>query len=90
MEKELVAAGYWLGLICTVVALIFRISSAFDVNALTYLPLRATHWLLTFLARCRAIFPVVDCELVPDCKILAQSWLRGRDYMPAGRPDAEI
>jgi hypothetical protein len=34
MEKQLAAVGYWLGLICTVVALIFRILSAFNVNAL--------------------------------------------------------
>ena len=34
MEKQLAEAGYWLGLICAVVALIFRILSAFNVNAL--------------------------------------------------------
>ena len=34
MEKQLAAAGYWLGLICTVVALIFRILNAFNVDAL--------------------------------------------------------
>jgi hypothetical protein len=32
MEKHLSALGYWLGLICTVLALIFRISVAFNVS----------------------------------------------------------
>jgi hypothetical protein len=34
MEKQLSVVGYWLGLICTVVALIFRILSAFNVTPL--------------------------------------------------------
>ena len=34
MEKQLSAVGYWLGLICTVVALIFRILSAFNLTPL--------------------------------------------------------
>jgi len=32
MEKQLSAAGYWLGLICTALALIFRILTALHVN----------------------------------------------------------
>ena len=34
MEKQLSAVGYWLGLTCTVVALIFRILSAFNLTPL--------------------------------------------------------
>jgi hypothetical protein len=47
MEKQLSALGYWLGLICTVLALIFRTLLALDVvpphmgapggNAISYL-----------------------------------------------------
>jgi hypothetical protein len=32
MEKQLSTIGYWLGLICTVLALIFRIFLAFEIN----------------------------------------------------------
>lgn len=32
MEKQLSAIGYWLGLICTALALIFRTFIALDVN----------------------------------------------------------
>jgi len=32
MEKQLSTIGYWLGLICTVLALIFRIFVAFGIN----------------------------------------------------------
>jgi hypothetical protein len=31
MEKQLFTLGYWLGLICTVLALIFRLVSFFNV-----------------------------------------------------------
>ena len=31
MEKNLSVLGYWLGLICTVLALIFRISGALNI-----------------------------------------------------------
>ena len=34
MEKYLSAAGYWLGLICTVLAIISRVLLAFDSNPL--------------------------------------------------------
>jgi hypothetical protein len=34
MEKQLASVGYWLGLICTVVAFIFRILSAFNLTPL--------------------------------------------------------
>ncbi len=34
MEKQLSALGYWLGLICTVLALIFRLVTVFNVTAL--------------------------------------------------------
>lgn len=34
MEKYLSAAGYWLGLICTVLAIISRVLIAFDSNPL--------------------------------------------------------
>jgi hypothetical protein len=47
MEKQLSALGYWLGLICTVLALISRVCVAFNIglprigatggNALSYL-----------------------------------------------------
>ena len=32
MEKQLATMGYWLGLICTVLALIFQIFVAFGIN----------------------------------------------------------
>jgi len=32
MEKQLSLLGYWLGLICTVLAVIFRLLSAFGMN----------------------------------------------------------
>ena len=71
MEKQLSVVGYWLGSICTVVALIFRILSAFN---LTPLHISASEGnaigYLSFLTRSRAVFLVVDCELVPDCEIL--------------------
>lgn len=31
MEKQLSVVGYWLGLICTVLALIFRMLAAFNI-----------------------------------------------------------
>jgi hypothetical protein len=34
MEKQFSVVGYWLGLTCTVVALIFRILSAFNLTPL--------------------------------------------------------
>ena len=34
MEKQLSALGYWLGLICTVLALIFRVLAAFNIFVL--------------------------------------------------------
>ena len=32
MEKQLFIAGYWLGLICTVLALIFRMLAALNIT----------------------------------------------------------
>jgi drug/metabolite transporter (DMT)-like permease len=32
MEKQLSALGYWLGLICTVLALIFRMFTALNIS----------------------------------------------------------
>ena len=32
MEKQLSTIGYWLGLICTVLALIFRFTTAFNLH----------------------------------------------------------
>jgi hypothetical protein len=32
MEKQLSAVGYWLGLSCTVLALIFRMLTVFNIN----------------------------------------------------------
>jgi hypothetical protein len=32
MEKQLSVVGYWLGLICTVLALIFRMITVFNIN----------------------------------------------------------
>jgi len=34
MEKQLSALGYWLGLICTVLALIFRMLASFNIHLL--------------------------------------------------------
>jgi hypothetical protein len=34
MEKQLSSVGYWLGLICTVLALIFRIFAALNISLL--------------------------------------------------------
>jgi hypothetical protein len=32
MEKQLSAVGYWLGLICTVLALLFRMLTVFNIT----------------------------------------------------------
>jgi hypothetical protein len=34
MEKQLSVVGYWLGLLCAAVALLFRILNAFSINPL--------------------------------------------------------
>ena len=71
MEKQLSLVGYWLGLICTVLALIFRVTTALKIYpprvgvpggiAISY---------YEFPSRCRAVLLAYDCELVPDCKVL--------------------
>jgi hypothetical protein len=33
MEKQLCTVGYWLGLICTVLALVLRLLSVFNISA---------------------------------------------------------
>ncbi len=66
MEKQLSALGYWLGLICTVLALIFRIFTAVNMipphmgvpggNALSYLSFfhgAALFFLLAIASWCR-------------------------------------
>ena len=70
MEKQLSTIGYWLGLICTVLALIFRIFLAFGINLFACC-WRHCHFLLGFLSRCRAVFLTDDRELVPDGKAKA-------------------
>jgi hypothetical protein len=66
MEKQLSAIGYWLGLICTVLALIFRMLDAINIfpfhmgapggNAISYqsfLHGAALFFLLTIATWCR-------------------------------------
>jgi hypothetical protein len=66
MEKQLSAIGYWLGLICTVLALIFRMFSALNIlpfrmgpsggNAISYLSFlhgAALFFLLVIASWCR-------------------------------------
>jgi drug/metabolite transporter (DMT)-like permease len=66
MEKQLSALGYWLGLICTVLALIFRMFAVFNVtlprmgppggNAISYLSFfhgAALFFLLAIASWCR-------------------------------------
>jgi len=66
MEKQLSAIGYWLGLICTVLALIFRMIAALGVtpphiaapggNAISYLSFfhgAALFFLLAIASWCR-------------------------------------
>jgi hypothetical protein len=66
MEKQLSLAGYWLGLISTVLALIFRVLTALDIippflgkpggNALSYLTFlhgAVLFFLLTIASWCR-------------------------------------
>jgi hypothetical protein len=67
MEKQLSALGYWLGLICTVLALIFRMFTALNVipphmgppgsNAISYLSFfhgAALFFLLAIASWCRS------------------------------------
>jgi hypothetical protein len=66
MEKQLSAVGYWLGLICTILTLIFRMLDAFNVfpphmgapggNAISYLSFfhgAALFFLLAIASWCR-------------------------------------
>ena len=66
MEKQLSAIGYWLGLTCTVLALIFRMFSALNIfpfrmgppggNAISYLSFfhgAALFFLLAIASWCR-------------------------------------
>jgi len=66
MEKQLSAIGYWLGLICTVLALIFRLFTAIKIipplmgvpggNAISYLSFfhgAALFFLLSIASWCR-------------------------------------
>ena len=72
MEKQLSTIGYWLGLICTVLALIFRIFSAFGINPPS---LRAAGGTaisyLSFFHGAALFFFTDDRELVPDGKVKA-------------------
>jgi len=71
MEKQLSALGYWLGLICTVLAVILRLLIAIHVNPpLIGAPGGTAISPCDFLSWCRAVFLAGDCELVPDCKVL--------------------
>jgi hypothetical protein len=66
MEKQLSLIGYWLGIICTVLALIFRVLTALNMipphmgapggNAISYLSFlhgAALFFLLTIASWCR-------------------------------------
>ena len=66
MEKQLSAIGYWLGLLCTVLALIFRFFTALNIflphmaapggNAISYMSFlhgAALFFLLTIAGWCR-------------------------------------
>jgi len=66
MEKQLSALGYWLGLICAVLALIFRASTALNIipphmgapggNAISYMSFlhgAALFFLLAIASWCR-------------------------------------
>jgi hypothetical protein len=70
MEKQLAVIGYWLGLICTVIALIFRLLIALNVappalgshgsNAISYISFfhgAALFFLLSIASWCRAEKP---------------------------------
>jgi hypothetical protein len=70
MEKQLSVIGYWLGLICTVLALIFRLLIALNVtppvlgahgsNAISYLSFfhgAALFFILSIASWCRAEKP---------------------------------
>jgi len=65
MEKYLSAAGYWLGLICTVLAIISRVLLAFDSN-----PLRIgvaeglTLSYISFFSRSGPVLPAGHRQLV--------------------------
>jgi len=48
MEKQLSTIGYWLGLICTVLALIFRIFLAFGINPLSLPKIPYSPWLKSY------------------------------------------
>jgi hypothetical protein len=65
MEKQLSATGYWLGLICTVLALIFRLLTALN-KIPPLLGVRQCHLLPEFPSRCCVVFPADDCKLVPS------------------------
>lgn len=69
MEKQLSVGGYWLGLISTVLALIFRMTTVFNINT-PQMGVSGGNAIghLSFLTRCRAIFLVVDPELVRTAK----------------------
>jgi hypothetical protein len=67
MEKQLSALGYWLGLICTILALIFRVCTVVNVipphmgtpggNAISYLSFfhgAALFFLLSIASWCRS------------------------------------
>jgi len=47
MEKQLSATGYWLGLICTVLALIFHLLTALNTNvSFSRILFLASRWML--------------------------------------------
>ena len=65
MEKQLSATGYWLGLICTVLALIFRLLTALDkIPAFLGVPGGNAISYLSFLHG--VVFRADDCKLVPN------------------------
>ena len=89
MEKQLSLIGYWLGLTCTVLALILRMLAALKMLPS---PLWCSRWHRHFLhefpSRCRAVFLAYDRELVPDAKVpvLCQDYVMTNENSGSPQP----
>ena len=69
MEKQLSVLGYWLGVICLALAVIFRICIAFNINPPHFgSASRAQRFLREFFSWRRIVFSAVDCQLVPEVR----------------------